>query len=326
MLDPACTSVRTARQGYTHDLHDWNVMNNPQLSTSTTPAGSESTQLDHSLKAAPHVHPWAPTQTPVVVEDLSVILGSNVILHNIDLRVETGESIALLGANGSGKSTLVKTIVGLNPIAAGSVEVYGQSIEQRRSVDWRRIGYVPQRSGATSGVPATALEVVRSGLLSPSTPFADRGRAARIAAMNALEAVDLADRAHDSVQVFSGGQAQRVMIARALVREPELLFLDEPLAGIDRSSRESLAEILVELRNHGITLVTVLHEMGELYDIVERAVVLDEGSKIFDGPVDQYLDHDHAADPALVGCEHQVPHGDHEPPVHRAPVIQPFSE
>ena len=192
--------------------------------------------------------------------------------------------MALLGANGSGKSTLVRTILGLHPVDAGGVHLFGHDVRHRSHVPWSRIGYVPQRVGAASGVPATALEVVRSGLLDPRRPFADRGRRARTRAMAALEAVGLAHRARDHVQIFSGGQAQRVLIARALVRDPELLILDEPLAGIDRASRQALAEILASLHDRGLTLITVLHEMGELSDVVERAVVLVEGRISADGP------------------------------------------
>lgn len=169
------------------------------------------------------------SQLPLDVSHLDVTLGASEILHDINLSVTGGETVALLGANGSGKSTLVRAALGIVPATAGTIRLYGQDISQSRSVNWDRIGYVPQRVSAASGVPATALEVVRSGLLGPKRLWADRGRKARQAAMEALEAVDLADRANDHVQVFSGGQAQRVLIARALVRKPDLLLLDEPL-------------------------------------------------------------------------------------------------
>ena len=164
--------------------------------------------------------------TPLEVSHLDVTLGASQILHDISVSVTTGEAVALLGSNGSGKSTLVRACLGIIPPTAGSVKLFGQDLNQSRSVEWDRIGYVPQRVSAASGVPATALEVVRSGLLGPRRLWADRGRKAKRAAMEALEAVDLADRANDHVQVFSGGQAQRVLIARALVRRPDLLFLD----------------------------------------------------------------------------------------------------
>ena len=265
---------------------------------------------------------------PVVVTGLSVVLGSALILSGIDLTVAGGESVALLGANGSGKSTLVKAILGLNPIRTGSVHLFGHDVEHRSRVPWNRIGYVPQRVAAASGVPATALEVVRSGLLGPRRPFADRGRRAHERAMAALESVGLAHRARDHVQVFSGGQAQRVLIARALVRDPEMLVLDEPLAGIDRDSRRALAEILTSLHETGLTLITVLHEMGELSDVVRRAVVLDEGRVSFDGPARDLAPlrhdparHDVVGHDRLDDCEHGHPHGRTAPVVHHAPTL-----
>ena len=238
----------------------------------TTSSGrSRTTSCGHPGAAAPGASALGPTGQagsdavpPVVVTDLSVVLGSAVILSGIDLTVSGGESMALLGANGSGKSTLVRTILGLHPVDAGGVHLFGHDVRRRSHVPWSRIGYVPQRVGAASGVPATALEVVRSGLLDPRRPFDDRGRRARTRAMAALEAVGLAHRARDHVQIFSGGQAQRVLIARA--------------------SRQALAEILASLHDRGLTLITVLHEMGELSDVVERAVVLVEGRVSADGP------------------------------------------
>ena len=255
---------------------------------------------------------------PINASHISVVLGNTPILTDVSVRADAGESIALLGHNGSGKSTLVRALLGIHPLAAGSVELFGAPITKRSSVPWDALGYVPQRVSASSGVPATALEVVRSGLLGPGKAlFADRGRSARARAMAALEAVHLADRAHDHVQVFSGGQAQRVLIARALVRNPRLLFLDEPLAGIDRESRESLADLLTNLRTQGITLVTVLHEMGELEGLVERAITLADGQIIHDGPP-LPPEPGHAAP----DHDHVHPHESPTPPAHHAPVLR----
>lgn len=227
--------------------------------------------------ALKHAHANSPAQPPLKVDSIDVVMGSTHILHQVSLTVERGESVALLGANGCGKSTLIKACLGLYPLAGGDVQLFGTSLSKRRQVPWMRVGYVPQRVSATAGVPATALEVVRSGLLGPGRPFASWGGGAKAQALEALAQVGLAKRANDHVQVFSGGQAQRVMIARALVRRPQLLFLDEPLAGVDRASRQGLADCLAQLREQGITLVTVLHEMGELAGLVDRTVTLADG-------------------------------------------------
>ena len=235
--------------------------------------------------ALKHAHANSPAQPPLKVDSIDVVMGSTHILHQVSLTVERGESVALLGANGCGKSTLIKACLGLYPLADGDVQLFGTSLSKRRQVPWMRVGYVPQRVSATAGVPATALEVVRSGLLGPGRPFASWGGGAKAQAMEALAQVGLAKRANDHVQVFSGGQAQRVMIARALVRRPQLLFLDEPLAGVDRASRQGLADCLAQLRSQGITLVTVLHEMGELAGLVDRTVTLADGRVVANRPL-----------------------------------------
>ena len=232
-----------------------------------------------------HAHANSPAQPPLKVDSIDVVMGSTHILHQVSLTVERGESVALLGANGCGKSTLIKACLGLYPLAGGDVQLFGASLSKRRQVPWMQVGYVPQRVSATAGVPATALEVVRSGLLGPGRPFASWGGGAKAQALEALAQVGLAKRANDPVQVFSGGQAQRVMIARALVRRPQLLFLDEPLAGVDRASRQGLADCLAQLREQGITLVTVLHEMGELAGLVDRTVTLADGRVVASRPL-----------------------------------------
>ncbi|WP_250444743.1 metal ABC transporter ATP-binding protein, partial [Actinotalea sp. C106] len=130
-------------------------------------------------------------------------------------------------------------------------------------------------------VPATAAEVVMSGtthgrrLLPPRDP--------RSRAQAALEGVGLADRADDAVRDLSGGQQQRVLIARALVRQPDLLVLDEPVAGVDLPSQEAFAGALRDLAGRGTTILVVLHELGALAPLVQRAVVLRHGAVVHDG-------------------------------------------
>src|SRR5215510_5278752 len=153
--------------------------------------------------------------TPVIaVDDVSVVLSSRPVVRRVGLRVRAGEFVTLLGANGSGKSTLVRSIVGLLSPASGAIELFGTPLPQFH--DWRRVGYVPQRSTAQSGVPATVAEVVTTGRLSRHRFLGWPTRADRRAVAEALEIVRLADRGHDSVAQLSGGQQQRVMIARAL--------------------------------------------------------------------------------------------------------------
>lgn len=232
------------------------------------------------------------------VDDVHVTLGSTPILHGVSFEVRTGETVALMGANGSGKSTLIKAIIGVNPLARGQVRFFGHDLAARAARStWKRVGYVPQRIHAGGGVPSTALEVVRSGLLGPNRLLPHRTDTRR--ALEALDRVGLADRARHTVHTFSGGQAQRVLIARALVRDPELLIMDEPLAGIDSASKEALATTVETMKNQGVTSLIVLHETGTLTPLLDYAVTLEAGRVVSVGdahapePGHDHPDHDH---------------------------------
>ncbi len=231
--------------------------------------------------------------TPLIrTRDVAVELGGRPVLRGIDLSVAPGEVVAILGANGSGKSTLVRTLLGLVPPVRGDVELFGTRLDRFRA--WERVGFVPQRATATSGVPATVREVVAAGRLSRRTPFLPLRRADRDAITAAVEAVGLGGRLGDGVSTLSGGQQQRVLIARALAGEPELLVLDEPTAGVDVQSQQAFADALGGLVDRGATIVLVAHELGPLADLVGRAVVMRDGRLAYDGPpLAAFTDADH---------------------------------
>ena len=222
------------------------------------------------------------TNVPVAIRDASVSLQGRPVVRRVDLDVHTGEFVTLLGANGSGKSTLVRACVGLLPLTSGTIELFGSPVA--RFTDWRRVGYVPQRSTAQSGVPATVREVVATGLLARRPRLGWPRRRDQEAVTEAIELVRLGGRARDSVARLSGGQQQRVMIARALAGQPDLLVLDEPTAGVDHASQLVLAELFAELVARGTTVLFVAHELGPLATLVDRAVVLRDGRKVFEGP------------------------------------------
>jgi zinc transport system ATP-binding protein len=230
-----------------------------------------------------------------------VVLGGRRILEDVSMRVEAGEFVAVLGANGSGKTTLVRTLVGLVPLAAGRLELFGTPLP--RFKDWSRLGYVPQRLAVGGGVPATVGEVVASGRIARVSRLRRFSAADRQAVAHALEDVGLADRARDAVTTLSGGQQQRVLIARALAGEPEVLVLDEPTAGVDADSQDTLAGALGHLSNAGGSVVLVAHELGPLAGLIRRAVVLSHGRVVSDGPPPE--PEGHHADPAHV---HLHPH------------------
>ena len=230
------------------------------------------------------------TNTILELRSAAVTLGGRPILRDLDLTVEAGDVVALLGANGSGKSTLVKSITGLLPLSAGSARLFGQPIEDFDQ--WPRLGYVPQRSPIAAGVPSTVAEVVAAGRLSRRRPFLPARAADRRAVREALETVGLADRAQHQVSTLSGGQQQRVLIARTLAGEPDLLVLDEPNAGVDLVSQQAIADTLERSATAGATIVVVLHELGAFAPFIDRAVVLREGRISYDGPPEGVQPHE----------------------------------
>lgn len=250
--------------------------------------------------ASPAPGAEAPGDPVLSLTDGAVALGGRPILRGIDLAVHRGEVVAILGTNGSGKSTLVRTLLGLVPTTRGQVHLFGTPLA--RFHDHHRLGFVPQRATAASGVPAAVSEVVAAGRLSRRPFWRPAGRRDRAAVAEALATVGLADRAHDNVATLSGGQQQRVLIARALSGEPDVLILDEPTAGVDLVSQRALAETLRTLVARGATIVLVAHELGPLAPLVDRAVVMRDGRVTYDGPPadlppDPHGGHHHPADP-----------------------------
>jgi len=238
----------------------------------------------------------------VEARDVRVSLQGTEILHGVSLSAAPGEVVAIMGGNGSGKSTFVRAIVGAIPHDQGMISIFGKDA----TPDARRlIGYVPQRVSAAGGVTATAHEVVASGMLGYRTLRPPRGTAERV--KEALDSLSVGDLARRDVSRLSGGQQQRILIARALVRKPELLILDEPMAGVDLQSQVALAHALGHLKEDGVSIVIVLHELGALTRLIDRAVVLEHGcvTHVGEPPHDLGVhalpghDHEHAhEDPA----------------------------
>lgn len=235
------------------------------------------------------------------VVDAHVAYDGVPVLNGVNLQVPAGQTMAVLGPNGSGKSTLMRAMLGIVPLTSGRVLVHGSPLRRFRA--WRRIGYVPQRLTAGGAVPATVREIVASGQVASRGRFSLPTRAHREAVDEALELVGLADRGRDSARELSGGQQQRVLIARALAGRPDTFVMDEPMAGVDAANQQALAGIIARLRERGSTVVLVLHELGPLEEVIERAVMLGSGDIVHDGA---------APEPtgacARPGHEHQHPH------------------
>ena len=215
-------------------------------------------------------------------EGVSFAYGRTPVLEGVDLSVRAGEFVALVGPNGSGKSTLLKVLLGSLPPSGGSVRLLGQS--PARLSERGRIGYVPQRPVLDSEVPATVEEIVAAGRLARRGWWRPLRQQDREEVRHALESVGLGDLAGRPLNELSGGQQQRAFIARAFASQPDLLLLDEPIAGIDAESqrrfRDSLTHLIAE---HGAGVLLVSHELSAVAPELDRVIVL-KRRVLFDGP------------------------------------------
>ncbi len=228
------------------------------------------------------------------------------VLQETDFRLDAGEAVAVLGPNGAGKSTLVRGILGLAEILAGSVELFGVPRANFRA--WHRLGYVPQSHSVASGIPSTVREVVASGRLTRKSVVRPFSAADQRAVLAAIETVGLSDRTRHPVATLSGGQQRRVLIARALAGEPDLLVLDEPTAGVDAESRKVLADTLAGLVRGGTAILFVTHELSEMAPVITRTVVVEHGRISYDGPPLPESGHGSPLH-GTADCEHLDPHG-----------------
>jgi zinc transport system ATP-binding protein len=218
---------------------------------------------------------------PLRAESLTFAYGQEPVVEDVSLDVDAGEFVALVGPNGSGKSTLLRLLLGLLKPATGSVQLFGE--DPRHLRDRGRLGYVPQRGALAPDLPATVAEVVASGRLARRGWWRRPRAVDRAAVDHALEAVALPHLRKRPVRELSGGQQQRVLIAKALASDPELLVLDEPIAGVDvdaqRLFRDSIVHLIAE---HGAAVLLVSHELGAVADDLDRVVVM-KRSVLFDG-------------------------------------------
>jgi len=218
------------------------------------------------IEALPLVPPMAPNIEPgeplLEVRDLTFGYGPEVVLERVSLAIYPRDYLAVIGPNGGGKTTLVKLMLGLLKPWSGQVI---DRLPPRRG----KFGYVPQFSTFDRGFPLRVEEVVLMGRLGGRGLWRPYAREDRRAAAATLERLHLAPLSRTSVRELSGGQLQRVLIARAVVSEPAVLFLDEPTASIDAESREVLRELLLDL-NREIPIVVVTHDVTSVAQAVKH--------------------------------------------------------
>lgn len=205
----------------------------------------------------------------ILVEDLSFSYGESLVLEHLDLQIAVGEFVGLVGPNAGGKSTLLRLILGLLEPQAGRIQVLGRAPRLAR----RQIGYVPQFPGFPRDFPISVEQMVIMGRLGGGALFGWYRAADRAAVQVALEEVEAADLAKRRIGTLSGGQLQRVLLARALVAAPEILVLDEPTANIDQRTEGDVFELLAAL-NRRLTILLVSHDIAFVSQYVGRVACL----------------------------------------------------
>ena len=194
------------------------------------------------------------------------------VLENLSFDIYKKDFIAIIGANGSGKSTLLKLILKeLNP---SDGEIFISSTNIKNFKEWDTIGYVPQiNAGNIPGFPITALEIVTLNLYNKMGFFKFSRKSHIELAKRAVSQVNMLDCANTPMNKMSGGQQQRIMIAKSLINNPKILIFDEPTTGIDKESKDQLFKILTHLnRIHGITILLVTHELEIMKDNLTKVV------------------------------------------------------
>ena len=204
------------------------------------------------------------------VKNLSIHYREKQVLHQISFELPAQQLIGIIGANGSGKTTLLKGIMGLLPIAAGEITLFDQPLEAVRS----RLAYVPQRSAVDWDFPASVLDVVLMGRLKPQTIFSRYTSEDRKIAQDCLAQVHLTELAKRQISKLSGGQQQRVFLARALARQAEINILDEPFAGVDMATEQTIVGILKSMRDAGKSVIVVHHDLNTVRDYFDYLLIL----------------------------------------------------
>jgi ABC-type Mn2+/Zn2+ transport system ATPase subunit len=212
------------------------------------------------------------------VHHVSVEIGGTRLIENITLQVERGSTVAIIGPNGAGKTTLLRAVLGLVPLASGSITLFGVPVSRLGDLR-QKIGYVPQRLEYDRYLPLTVKEMLHAYVPDASSSHIE----------SALQKVGVRHMLHHPIGRLSGGQLQRVVIALNLLREPEVLFLDEPATGVDIEGESRFYDIIEQLRKeHHLTVVLVSHDLSVVTRYASQVLCLNRRLLCF-GPPAQAL-------------------------------------
>lgn len=214
--------------------------------------------------------------------NLTVIYHRKPVLWNIDFHLPQGKIIGIMGPNGAGKSTLIKAILGLVKVNSGYSKVFGEELNTVR----KRVSYIPQRQTVDWDFPATVLDVVLMGRYQQLGLFGRITGKDKQIAQESLTQVNMAAYASRQISQLSGGQQQRVFLARALAQQADLYLLDEPFAGVDAGTEQSIMDMLRIMKSQGKTIVVVHHDLHTAREYFDWLVLLN-ASLIASGPIEQ---------------------------------------
>ena len=208
--------------------------------------------------------------TALSVSGLSFAYRDSLVLREVTLDLPQGVVLGVIGPNGAGKSTLLKAVVGLLKRAKGTVACFGQPLHRVR----RRVGYMRQASSVDWDFPTTVSDVVLMGTYGGLGWFRRPGTKERDVAAAALKRVGIPHLAHRPISQLSGGERQRTFLARLLAQQSDLLLLDEPFAGVDAASQETITNVLHGLRDEGRTVVIVHHDLATVPTLCDWTCLL----------------------------------------------------
>lgn len=234
------------------------------------------------------------TNEPVIrLRDAGIRLGERTLWTHADLVLRAGEFMAVLGPNGVGKTTLIRAILGLVPASSGSIELLGHA----PGVENHRVGYLPQRRALDPSLRIRGVDLVSLGLdgdrwgvpLPGAARFTEAGRAREAHVRRVIDLVGASAFAERPIGRLSGGEQQRLLIAQALVREPALLLLDEPLEGLDLTSQASTVALLSRIcSEQGIAVLMVAHDVNPLLPYLDLVAYIGDGTLV-SGPPEQVV-------------------------------------
>ncbi|HEU4468787.1 MAG TPA: metal ABC transporter ATP-binding protein [Nitrososphaeraceae archaeon] len=205
---------------------------------------------------------------PIInVDNLSYYYDSFPALDHISFSVEKGDFLGIIGPNGAGKTTLFQCILGIMSNFSGKINLFGSNVKQNKKI-LQRIGYVPQKKSVEQTFPATVSEIVSLGVIGKDIK--------KESIVSAIEFVELGSYRNKRIGELSEGQQQRVIIAKALVKQPELLILDEPTTGIDSVAQNKFYDLLTRLnKDRGITIVWSSHDMNAVEKLASKVACID---------------------------------------------------